>query len=98
MSNMGHRRGHAREDATGAYVEHRTELLHAAAAAFRSKGFQGVRVGDVAQQIGVDRATLYYYFGNKQELFLAVILEAVEDNVSRAKAIASGGGSASERL
>jgi AcrR family transcriptional regulator len=70
----------------------------AAAEVFRRKGYQGARMDDIATVGHTDRATLYYYFRNKQELFRAVIIDAVTHNVAEARRIAAGGGSATDRL
>jgi AcrR family transcriptional regulator len=65
---------------------------------FRVKGFDAVRMDHVAEELGVDRATLYYYCGNKTQLFRDVITEAVEENVEAATAIAVGDATAREKL
>jgi AcrR family transcriptional regulator len=98
MSAIGRRRKAAQDEPTASYLERKQELLGAAAAVFRAKGFDAVRMDDVAEQLNVDRATLYYYFGNKQQLFREVIIGAVSVNVADATAIAEGPGPARDKL
>jgi TetR/AcrR family transcriptional regulator, cholesterol catabolism regulator len=86
---IARRRQAAADDPTGGYVARKQALLSAAASVFRDKGFQAVRMDDVAEELGVDRATLYYYFGNKQQLFREVIHEALEANLATAQRIAA---------
>ena len=97
-SKIDARRRAALEKRGGNYVARREALLRAAAEVFRAKGFDAVRMDHVAEELGVDRATLYYYFGNKTQLFRDVITEAVRENIETATAIASGEGTASEKL
>jgi AcrR family transcriptional regulator len=98
MSAIGRRREAATDEPTAAYLERRQVLLDAAAAVFQAKGFDGMRMDDVVQELDVDRATLYYYFKNKQQLFREVIIDAVTTNVGKAVEIARGEEPAREKL
>lgn len=40
---------------------------------FMEKGFESVSMNEVAKQCGVTKATVYYYFPTKNDLFLAAI-------------------------
>jgi len=53
--------------------ERRTQLMEAAASAFRSRGFDGTSMDDIAQAAGVTRLILYRNFGTKEELYREVI-------------------------
>lgn len=92
MSGIAKRRHQARSAPSSGYTERREQLVAAAAEVFAAKPFKSVRMDDVAAQAKTDRASVYYYFANKQQLFLAVILEAVERNVASARAIADRDG------
>jgi len=98
MSAIGRRRKAATAEPTQAYLERKQVLLDAAAGVFREKGFEGMRMDDVVRELEVDRATLYYYFKNKQQLFREVIIDAVTTNVGAAIEIARGEGPAREKL
>lgn len=47
-------------------------VVRAADELFRKHGFRGVTMEEVAREAAVAKATLYSYFGNKDELFVAV--------------------------
>jgi TetR/AcrR family transcriptional regulator len=51
-------------------------LLTAAEAEFASKGLAGARVDVIAEQADANKRMLYYYFGSKDDLYLAVLERA----------------------
>jgi AcrR family transcriptional regulator len=51
-------------------------LLAAAEAEFASKGLAGARVDVIAEQAAANKRMLYYYFGSKEDLYLAVLERA----------------------
>ena len=86
-SGIGRRRAAALAEGGAAYTERRAEIVAAAAQVFREKGFNGTSLADVAETIGTDRATLYYYIGSKDELFHEIVRDAAEENAVQAEAI-----------
>jgi len=54
----------------------RASILAAATAEFATLGFAGARVDAIAAQAGINKRMLYHYFGNKDDLYLAVLEEA----------------------
>jgi AcrR family transcriptional regulator len=54
-------------------VSKRSAILSAATEAFASKGFRETSTTDLAQMTGVAEGTVFYHFGNKENLFLAVL-------------------------
>ena len=48
-------------------------ILQAAAEEFAEKGYGGARVDEIARRAGVNKATLYYRIGDKDELYQAVL-------------------------
>ncbi|MFP5477238.1 MAG: TetR/AcrR family transcriptional regulator [Gammaproteobacteria bacterium] len=54
----------------------RQAILEAARAEFAAKGLAGARVNEIAARAGVNKQLLYYYFGNKEDLYRTA-LEAV---------------------
>ena len=56
--------------------ETRTRILDAATSEFAQHGFGGARVDRIAARADANKRMLYYYFGSKDELFLAVLEEA----------------------
>lgn len=51
----------------------RERILKAATAEFARFGLGGARVDRIAVRAGANKRMLYYYFGNKEDLFLAVL-------------------------
>tara|TARA_B100000315_G_scaffold260884_1_gene326819 strand:+ start:5771 stop:6418 length:648 start_codon:yes stop_codon:yes gene_type:complete len=49
------------------------KLLKAATKEFADKGLNGARVDGIASRAGVNKQLLYYYFGDKEKLFVAVL-------------------------
>ncbi|MBW2397157.1 MAG: TetR/AcrR family transcriptional regulator [Deltaproteobacteria bacterium] len=49
-------------------AETRAEILNAAETCFASIGFSATRLDDIAEQVGVQRAAIFYYFKDKREL------------------------------
>ena len=58
----------------------RERILAAATAEFAAKGFGDARVDEIARRAGINKRMLYHYFGNKDDLFCAV-LEELYDNI-----------------
>jgi len=52
------------------------EILAAARAEFCANGFGGAKVDAIAQRAGANKRLLYHYFGNKEDLYRAVLREA----------------------
>src|SRR5262245_14872026 len=48
-------------------------ILRAAMAEFSERGLAGARVDQIAERAGINKKLIYYYFGNKEKLFLAVL-------------------------
>jgi len=61
------RRKHARPE----------EITAAALETFVERGYAATRLEDVAARAGISKGTLYLYFTNKEELFKAVVREAL---------------------
>ena len=51
----------------------RTKLVAAARTVFEERGFDGARMGDVAEAAGVSHGTVYTWFDTKEDLLRAVI-------------------------
>jgi AcrR family transcriptional regulator len=61
------------------------EILAAALDCFAERGFAATRLEDVAQRAGVTKGTLYLYFAGKEDLFKAVVREAIVANIARSE-------------
>ena len=60
-TKLGERRSSARAEAAPAYRARREEIIAAAGQAFLAKGYRATSFRDIADAVGVDRASLYYY-------------------------------------
>lgn len=56
----------------------RQRILAAATEVFSEQGLDGARVDEIADRSGINKRMLYHYFGNKDELFGAVLEELYE--------------------
>src|ERR1035438_7418847 len=55
------------------------KLLEAGMVEFEDRGFHGVRVDDVVRRAGISHGTFYLYFSNKEDLFKALLKDALHD-------------------
>jgi AcrR family transcriptional regulator len=55
------------------------KLLEAGLAEFDERGFQAVRVDDVVRRASTSHGTFYLYFANKDDLFKALLQDALHD-------------------
>lgn len=62
-------------------------ILSAAVAEFSDAGLGGARVERIAERAGVNKRLLYYYFGSKDDLFLAVLEQTYADIREAEKAL-----------
>jgi len=58
-------------------AESRTSILEAAGRIFAGQGLSGARTDVIAAEAGVNKALLYYYFKNKEDIYWAVLDEEV---------------------
>ncbi|MCW5889407.1 MAG: TetR family transcriptional regulator [bacterium] len=54
----------------------RAAILEAAERLFADRGYSNTRLADVAEQVGIRRASIVYYFRDKRELYEAMLDEA----------------------
>src|SRR5512145_769026 len=54
----------------------RAELLQVATEVFAESGLSGARVDEIAERTRTTKRMIYYYFGGKEQLYLAVLDEA----------------------
>ena len=55
------------------------QILRAAMAEFAAAGLGGARIDAIAERAAVNKRLIYYYFANKDELFLAVLERTYAD-------------------
>lgn len=65
------------------------EIVEAALAVFGEKGFAAARLDEIARRAGVSKGALYLYFETKEDLFRAVVEQAVAPNVTLLRGVAA---------
>jgi AcrR family transcriptional regulator len=53
------------------------DVLSAAIVVFRRVGYERATLEDIAREVGINRATVYYYVGTKEELLVALLQEPI---------------------
>jgi AcrR family transcriptional regulator len=87
MSNISRRRKSALQDGSTDYLAKRTELVEIAGRQFKNNGFRATTLAEIGHKAGLDRATVYYYFGSKEELFRECLRVGVDDNITECERI-----------
>ncbi len=97
-SGIGKRRAAAKKDKAPNYEKRRKEISEAAARVFNQRGFRGTTISAVAEELSIDRASLYYYISSKEELFDELIREVSVENLAMAEKIESSDASPADKL
>jgi AcrR family transcriptional regulator len=98
-SGIGRRRRVAKQSESNAeYQAKRRELIRAAAAVFQEKGYEAATLNDIAERVGADRASLYYYVEGKEELFHEAVLGGVTANLEEVDRIVALDAAPEEKL
>ena len=72
-------------------VRGRERVIRQARELFLEQGYAAVSMQQIADAVGVNKATLYHYFRDKQALFIAVMVEQGKQmNAAVAAALAAG--------
>ncbi len=65
----------------------RERILVAALKEFAAKGFAGARVDAIARRANINKRMLYHYFGDKEELFKAVLRRKISERQTWAESL-----------
>ncbi|HEY1935967.1 MAG TPA: TetR family transcriptional regulator [Acetobacteraceae bacterium] len=65
------------------------EIVEAALRLFAERGYAATKLEDVAAAAGIGKGTIYLYFATKEELFRAVVRQAVLPNLQAAVELAA---------
>ncbi len=76
----------------------RGRILESAERLFAAKGFAASRLDDVAEEVGVRRAALFYHFKDKQTLYDAVVADVFSDLLDRMGKVLFGEGPVPQRI
>jgi AcrR family transcriptional regulator len=97
-SGIAGRRKAALKDGGEGYRARRQEIVKMAATVFRDKGFEATTLNDIAEQLGTDRASLYYYVGSKEELLHEIVRQVLDENVAAAERVLAQAGTPVEKI
>ncbi len=98
MSKLKSRRKSRAEAGKTLYNDRKDIIRQAAGKIFLKKGFLATKLNDIAEEANMDRASLYYYVGSKQDLYEDIFSTVVGDNIKLAKAISEEDIPAPEKL
>jgi TetR/AcrR family transcriptional regulator len=76
----------------------RQRLLHAAVEIFDRKGYASASVREIVERAGVTKPVLYYYFGSKEGLLLAILETGARDLAAAVDGAATHAGTIRERI
>lgn len=76
----------------------RARIMAAAERFFAARGFAETRLEDVAEEVGVRRAALFYHFRDKQALYDAVVADVFRDLLERLDEVLTSDGPAPQRI
>jgi TetR/AcrR family transcriptional regulator len=76
----------------------RRAILQAAERLFAERGFASTRLEDVAERVGIKRASLVYYFRNKSELYQQVLTDVFAELLRRHEQVLGAPGPLAERV
>jgi AcrR family transcriptional regulator len=65
------------------------EIVQAALAVFAEKGFAAAKLDEIAARAGVSKGAVYLYFETKEDIFRAVVDQAIAPNIAVVKAMAA---------
>lgn len=73
------RRKQPRADKTAMAAETKGAILRAAQKLFSTKGFFDTTIADIVEKAGVSRGTFYLYFKDREQVFAALLSQAVDE-------------------
>jgi AcrR family transcriptional regulator len=85
------------EEPSPEYLARRAEIVEVAAEVFRKRGYDGVPLDEVAEVLGLRKASLYYYVHSKARLLYLVFDRAISLALERVERLSTAG-SPRERL
>lgn len=68
---------HLESEEGGGMANRQQEIIAAAAKVFKDKGYHAATTRDIAAEVGIQQASLYYYISSKEELLYLVVREPI---------------------
>ena len=76
----------------------RQQILLVSAKLFVERGYRGISMREIAEVLGVSKASLYYHFKDKEDLFLAILIDSIEQLGELVRSVEEMQGTAREKL
>jgi AcrR family transcriptional regulator len=76
----------------------RHKILVEAARLFVSRGFDGISMREIGMACGLSKPALYYHFRSKEDLFLAILNDSLDEITAMVKNAQAQTGPAQERI
>src|SRR4051794_39147568 len=76
----------------------REEILDEATQLFAERGYEGTSMADLAEKVGLRKASLFHHFASKEVLYAAVLERLVSRVAEAIAAVAVAPGSFRERI
>ncbi|MFL5624784.1 MAG: TetR/AcrR family transcriptional regulator [Ktedonobacteraceae bacterium] len=76
----------------------RRRIIHEAASEFARLGFDQANINTIAEQADIGKGTIYLYFENKRELFLAMLRHIAQAQLATIRAALATEGTLQQRL
>jgi AcrR family transcriptional regulator len=76
----------------------RRRILRVAASEFARLGFDQANINVIAEQAGIGKGTIYLYFENKRDLFLAMLRRIAQEHLAAIRTALAADGSIQQRL
>lgn len=77
---------------------HRSDIIQAAAQIFRQKGYHAASMQDIADAVGLQKASLYHHVASKQDILLEILDQALDLLITDMQAVIDGGGAPEDQL
>ena len=74
------------------------EILQAAAKVFYRKGFHAARIQDIADELGMQKGSLYHYISTKEDLIQGLVAGALEKMIEETSSIVATGHPARQKV
>ena len=78
--------------------ERRAQIYQAALTCFHRKGYHLTTMDDIVVESGLSKGTLYWYFESKQDLFVSMLRQVMDQFGQEMASIAAQEGSAADKL
>jgi len=68
--------------------DRKNNIVVAASIIFAEKGYERTTLQDIATEIGITKATLYYYYNSKHQILFEIVIKSISNAISHMSQIA----------